>query len=186
MASFDAGATVWHAKGATVPWGIAPTGFGAAGTWAVSGDSIVAVADGHAGTVRWYRADAPGRLVPVHTATLPSASRPVTAADLHEVEHRLRTGRDPLPRQVEFLPPARWSVATRAFFEPDGSLWVRNAASDERGSVWTAFDGAGRVRLHFTLPPRFDLRAVRGTRLYGVGTTTNGAETVRVYRLATH
>jgi 6-bladed beta-propeller protein len=186
FARFDAGATVWHAKGATVPWGIAPSEFGAGGAWAVSGDSLVAVADGQAATVRWYRADPAGRLVPIRTAALPSASRPVTGADLREVERRLRADdREPLPRQVEFIAPPRWSVATRAFFEPDGSLWVRNSASDARGSVWTAFDPAGRVRLHFTLPPHFDLRAARGTRLYGVGTTPNGAQTVRVYRLST-
>jgi hypothetical protein len=115
---------------------------------------------------------------------MPSQSRPVASADMAQVERRLRASGDAVPPRIEISGPPRWSVATRAFFDDQGGLWVRNASNADRGSVWTAFNRAGQVRLHFTLPPRFDLRAVRGNTLYGVGYTENDAQTVRLYRLS--
>jgi hypothetical protein len=184
VASFGSGGAVWHARGQTVPWGVAVTDFGTAGAWAVDGDSLVAIADGYEGTVRWLRATDSG-LAPVRTAALPSRSRAVTAADLREAEAEMRRDRSGLPPRIELVAPARWSVASRAFFAPGGELWVRNSTSFQRGSVWTVFTRDGAVRLHFTLPPGFDLRAVRGNLLYGVRATENGSATVRVLELST-
>ncbi|HKP74149.1 MAG TPA: 6-bladed beta-propeller, partial [Longimicrobiaceae bacterium] len=69
---YHSGATIWHAAGATLPWGIAASDFGPAGAWAVLGDSVVALVDGYGGSVRWLLVSA-GRVRPLHAARLPAS-----------------------------------------------------------------------------------------------------------------
>jgi hypothetical protein len=183
LARWHAGGTLWHAAGAPLPWGFAPGAeFGEGGAWAVWGDSLLAVADGYAAEVRWYRLTATGA-VRVRTRALPSRGREVTSADLDELEARMRNAGERLPARIELIPPPRWSSASRLVFAGDGSLWVRNLAREDGDSVWTVFSPAGDVALRIRLPGRFDLQAVRGADLYGVWKTENGADAVRVYRI---
>lgn len=181
LARFDAGATIWHAAGEALPWGLASSRFGAAGTWAVHGDSLVAVADGRSGQVTIYRSS-PGGVRVHRRGTLGVTGRPVTPADLRALEQQLRASRNNLPRRIEFRAPSHWSVATRALFAADGALWVENGQGALPGNFWTWFPPGEASPLRVRLPDGFVLRAVRDGRLYGVARTANDSEVVRVYR----
>jgi hypothetical protein len=177
------GATAFHARNGA--FGMFESHAGPGGAHAVLGDSLVATADGYSGQVRWYRADR-GGLTLVRTRQLPSRSRPVTPDDIRRMERTLRE-RDREnslpPRQVEIDPPPRISIATQALFAADGSLWIRNTAGRDHAHVWTVFDPRGEIAYRLSLPAGFDLRHVRGDRLYGISRTENDAPTVVVYRL---
>jgi hypothetical protein len=184
VAVYHSGATLWHLRGATVPWGIAKAEFGAGGAVAVHGDSLVATADGYGGVVRWFRVT-PAGLTDLRARRMNVGSDPITRADLRAVERRLverrrRTGGSIGP--IELIAPPRWSVASEMLFASDGSLWVRNGMSAE-GEAWMVFDAEGTVVGRPRLPAGFHLHAVRGRDLYGVAATAGRAPVVVVYRL---
>jgi hypothetical protein len=176
------GAAVFHPREGQVPFGMIDTHAGEGGAHAVLGDSLVATVEGYTGEVRWYRADRQG-LTLVRTRQLPSRSRPVTQDDVRRMERELYARHPDLPRRLVLEPPPRISIATQALFAPDGSLWIRNTAGRNHAHVWTVFDAAGEITLRLSLPAGFDLRHVRGDRLYGVARTENDAPVVQVYRL---
>lgn len=178
------GAAAFHPRGAALPFGMFESHAGPGGAHAVLGDSLVAAADGYSGEVRWYRAG-PGGLAHVRTRQLPSRSRPVTPDDVRRMERTLRAQdrAHELPRQLVIEPPPRISIATQALFATDGSLWIRNTAGRDHAHVWTVFDPRGEIAYRLSLPAGFDLRHVRGDRLYGIARTADDAPLVRVYRL---
>ena len=155
---------------------------GRGGAHAVLGDSIVATADGYSGEVRWYRADRDG-LTLIRTRRLESRSRPVTPDDVRSIERQLYAENPEFPRGMVIDPAPRVSIASQALFAPDGSLWIRNTAGRDHAHVWTVYDAAGEITQRLSLPAGFDLRHVRGDRLYGVSRTENDAPIVQVYRL---
>lgn len=175
------GQSAFHADGGRAAYGSIESHVGRGGAHAVLGDSVVATADGYSGEVRWYRADRTG-LTLVRTRQLQSRSRPVTRDDVRRIE-RLLLADPELPRRLTVEPPPRVSIATQALFAPDGSLWIRNTAGKGQAHVWTVFDAAGEVTMRLSLPAGFDLRHVRGDRLYGITRTENDAPVVQVYRL---
>jgi hypothetical protein len=178
------GGAAFRPRDAPVPAGIASTHLGQGGAYAVLGDSIVAVADGYTGIVRWYRA-MPTGLVAYQTRQLPSRSLPTTDADIRRIERRLRAegGGSSLPRRLVFNAPPRSSIASEALFADDGSLWVRNTPESETGHVWTVFDRAGNISIRLLMPRGFDLKHVQGQNLYGLARTRNDAALVQVYRM---
>jgi hypothetical protein len=172
--------------------GSLPSGFGDGGAWAVSGDSLVALIDGYAGTVKWYVASAAG-LELKRTARLGTTGAAVTPEDIAEREAEMSRGAVGLTgrgehtsasEQIRMLnPPTQWSVASRAFFSVDGSLWVSGPPTrDKRTIVWTVFPPTGAPFL-VNLPSGFTLRAVRGDDMFGVGVTKEGASVVVGLRL---
>ena len=181
---YRSGSAAFHPRDAPVPAGIASTHLGDGGAYAVLGDSVVAVADGYAGTVRWYRV-LPNGLAAFRERQLPSRSRAATAADLRSIERRLRSGPSgsSLPRRLVFNAPPRSSIASEALFADDGSLWVRNTPESEAGHVWTVFDSAGNISIRLRMPPGFDLKDVQGRNLFGFARTSNDAALVQVYRM---
>ena len=179
---YHSGATVWHPVNAMLPWGVAASDFGPAGAWAVLGDSVVAVVDGYAGTVRWL-AITGGRARQLRAARLPNPARAITSADLAGVERRLRAKTPQRLGRVALEPPPRWSAATRALFADDASLWVQNGNGAEESRIWTVFDREGRYLRRLQLPAGFLLRSIRGGRLYGVARTDLDVNVVRVFRL---
>lgn len=130
----------WRTSSGTTT--VRPSGFGDGGTFAVSGDSLIAIADGFSGIVRWYELSASG-VRQLRTAKLPEAARPITREDVARQEARLQmpdgvmgwsgSAQSPGTRTTvrggatpgSFIrPPGKWSVATRALFSSDGELWV--------------------------------------------------------------
>jgi hypothetical protein len=182
LAWFETSAAPYHPRDAFVPFGLHPTHVGNGGGYAILGDSVVAIADGHRGVVRWYRADG-HRLVAVRTRQLPSRSRPLDAADRSRIAREIREKNSSLPRQLVIGYPDRISVASYAVFSDDGHLWIRNTAEPGQAHVWTVYDAAGALAYRLSLPPGFDLSYVRGDVLYGTARTPNDAPLVQVYRL---
>jgi hypothetical protein len=178
------GGAAFHPRDAPVPAGITPTHLGNGGAYAVLGDSIVAVADGYTGSVRWYRVTPTG-LVAYQARQMPSRSRQATDADIRRIERRLRTegNGSSLPRRLVFNAPPRSSIASEALFADDGSLWVRNTPEAETGHVWTVFDRGGNISIRLQMPRGFDLKYVQGQNLYGFARTSNDAALVQVYRM---
>jgi len=178
------GSAAFHPRDAPLPAGIADTHLGSGGAYAVLGDSIVAVADGYSGSVRWYRATPTG-LVAYQARQLPSRSLPTTDADIRRIERRLRAepGGSSLPRRLVFNAPPRNSIASEALFADDGSLWIRNTPEAESGHVWTVFDREGNISIRLQMPRGFDLKYVQGQNLYGFARTSNDAALVQVYRM---
>jgi hypothetical protein len=82
----------------------------------------------------------------------------------------------------------------------DGSVWVRRFPENSFGVFdsrlrdhepapqrWIVFDSEGTWLGELTLPERFDLKAVSGTRLIGVSKDENNVESVHVMRMrSTH
>jgi hypothetical protein len=174
----------FHPRDALLPAGIASTHLGNGGAYAVLDDSIVTVADGYTGSVRWFRVTPTG-LVAYQTRQLPSRSLPTTDADIRRIERRLRSegNGSSLPRRLVFNAPPRSSIASEALFADDGSLWVRNTPESETGHVWTVFDRGGNISIRLQMPRGFDLEFVQGQNLYGFARTSNDAALVQVYRM---
>ncbi|HEY0023079.1 MAG TPA: 6-bladed beta-propeller [Longimicrobium sp.] len=176
------GVSTFHPRDGLVPFGGIDSHVGRGGAHAVLGDSLVATADGYSGEVRWYRADR-GGLTLFRTRLLPSRSRPVAAGDVQRIRRSLYAESPDLPRGLVVEPPPRISVATQAVFSTDGALWIRNTAGKGHAHVWTVFDQAGDIALRLSLPAGFELRHVRGDRLYGIARTENDVPVIHVYRL---
>lgn len=182
-----------------------PSGFGDAGTYAVSGDSLIAIADGYAGTVKWYAITPSGPQLR-RTESLRKTGASVTDRDVAEQEKRMLastssyqssggvTTRVPGPTSGKITnPPPNWSVATRAMFSDDGALWVgapRNILTmHERGwtrviehNVWTVFP-TGASPYTVELSSQAPLSTVHGGSLYSVP-AEQGEPTIHVYRIS--
>jgi hypothetical protein len=176
------GFAIFHPREGQVPFGTFDTHAGQGGAHAVLGDSVLAAADGYTGEVRWYRSDRQG-LTLFRTRQLQSRSRAVTPDDVRRMEREMYAQYERLPRGLVVVPPPRISIATQALFAPDGSLWIRNTAGQGHAHVWTVYNTAGEIAMRLSLPAGFDLRHIRGDRLYGVARTENDAQLVQVYRL---
>jgi hypothetical protein len=161
----------------------APSGFGAAGAWAMHGDSLVALADGKTGYVTWMVATATGMRT-VRRDSVQGVRRTVSSVDLNALATQWQrvelTGR--FSRGVDIVDaPSHWSVAHRAFFAADGYLWVAGVA--QRGLItWTAFPPSGRA-FAIAVPSDFWLTVVSNGRLYGYVNDGNDGPVVRVYRI---
>ncbi len=173
----------------TFPTGLggpSPAGFGAGGGWAVFRDSLVAIADGYAAVVRWHDvSNDPARVV--RTERIAATAREVSGTDLAAMEARLR--RDASPQSQVRRPdatfveaPSRWSVATRAVFGQDGTLFVAGGRRVEPVTEWTAFPATG-APYRFQLPSAFFLTGSVGRRIYGWSRTNLGNQIVQIYEL---
>lgn len=184
-------------------WPVVPR-FGAGGAWTLQGDSIIAHADGYTGRVSWYSITKAGAQI-TRTASLGRAGESVTADEIAGEAARIgadmvtgwRAADSALAHVNEatlVVTPRQWSLATRALFADDGSLWTgvnrimsMRAPTGERvfigeANTWTVFpphDAPFTVALR----PLFRLTAVRGDKLYGYGYADNGDMLVTVYKL---
>ncbi len=150
--------------------------FPQSGDVAVIGDSVIVVADGIAGTVRWIRVDRDSARV-LRQETLPFPRRPVTASEVSAAVRAMAesgqtiatdgargsAGRPPL-RPIN--PPKAWSVARRVLASEDGHVWVRTVDAPGGAWGWMVFPPSGPP-LRIELPRRFTAYDVEGTRIYG-------------------
>jgi len=150
--------------------------FRPSGDVATVGDSLIIVADGMAGEVRWIRVDRDSARV-VRRESLPFPRRPVTSADLATAVRLMQTsGRGvasddaparagvPLFRPIN--PPKVWSVAERVLASADGHVWVKAMYAPSGNQTWLLFPPQGPP-LRFELPRRFVGYDVAGRRIYG-------------------
>jgi hypothetical protein len=175
----------------------APSGFGNGGTWALSGDSVLAIVDGYIGTVEWLRMTPHGAET-MQTNHLAGRSAVVTAQDVAQQEERIAMsssagggGRSATITRATILnPPAHWSIATQSFFSCDGALWVgaphittalATRTTTIENNQWTVFT-SGTAPFSVDLPSSFRLRSVCGAYLVG-DNSSEGVTQVHVYRL---
>ncbi|MEJ7811846.1 MAG: 6-bladed beta-propeller [Gemmatimonadaceae bacterium] len=176
----------WETSTTPGPSGGMSTGFGDGGAWALLGDSLVAVADGYTGAVRWYIVDESGARLR-RTASLGRQGKPVTSGDLAGLERVFRTKYKGsrianLPVKFGAAPPLR-SIATRAVFADDGSLWIADGSSAGRTTPWSVFAAGASMPYVVQLPSSFTLTSVRGDRLYGYTKSEFDSPIAQVYRL---
>jgi hypothetical protein len=186
---------------------IRQTKFGAGSAWAVHGDSMLAYADGLTGQVTWYRVGRDGATI-ADTGWLGRRARPVTPDDVLEEQKRLQrlvVAADPArfrhatnlsePRLIGA--PSYWSVASRAMFADDGTLWIgvnrMYTDADEQGeyvvrvgdeNTWAVFPPKGGGPAYtVSLRPLFRLTYVANKKLYGFIDNGITAPTIQVYSL---
>lgn len=158
------------------------SGLGAAGAWALDGDSLLALIDGYESNVRWYRASDAG-LQLMRTMPLPARSVPSTRSDWNaEWENRqasMRRSIDPAARFVLIEAPPKISVATVGLFGANGSLWVGGQSEGARARWWV-FPVSG-APFSVRLPSAHILSCVGRERRYALGTAEDGTPRVFVY-----
>ena len=159
--SYHWGTAAWKTEAVASARG---TPFGAAGAWALLGDTAVVFADGVAGTLKIVSPEAGS--VRTDTFDLGFAGRPVTDRDLADLEATIRGDRD-LPRRMEIDAPGHWSVATSLIPDGDQVFWLRQAVESENAE-WIVVNLATQEKRRVILPERFQLTAVHGGLLYGV------------------
>ncbi len=190
LITYHSGSTIWHAHGKRLPWGLTGADFGPGGAWAVHGDSLIVVADGYEGWVKWYRAGVRG-LILIKQANIPLQSRPISEEDLKDLKAHFQRYREEIGQpvgDVDLIAPPRWSVASYAFFSREGDLWLRpgpwaDFADTNSREMFLVFYHEDKETSEVVLPAGFRLVAVSGNRLYGVSRTELEVGIVRVYRL---
>jgi hypothetical protein len=162
--------------------------WGAGGTWAVSGDSAVAVIDAFEGFLRIYKVT-PNGLRIVRSGRIPITPRKLTESDWREVEAVARAEGQPLAPRLYLIGPAFQSQLGEALFADDGALWVRHLDYDPAGAkvasqtpvyLVVPVDGSAQARVR--LPPGFSLRAVKGDLLLGLRRGEFDVDYVEIWR----
>jgi hypothetical protein len=185
LSRFHVGVTFYHGTGPNrTPWGGMYSRFGSGGWWATR-DSVLAVADGYAGTVRFLVGRTDGSIRLLAVVKLPGASRAVRKDDLAEVETAIReahhrTGR-PLGR-ITLEPPPRWSIAQRAFFDARGMLWVLQGLDPDSSETWTVLTHEG-VRFSWRFPARTSIMAASLPFVAGRRVSEDDIQSVILFRL---
>jgi hypothetical protein len=146
------------------------------GDVSVIGDSVVVVADGMTGEIRWIRLDRDSARV-VRREILPFPRRPVTSTDLADAVRLMQTsgrgvatgdaptgGLHRMFRPID--PPPVWSVARKLLASADGYIWIHAADAPNGDRVWVLYPPEG-APIRFALPRRFVGRDVLGRRIYG-------------------
>ncbi len=178
---------------ATLKPELVSSGMGQAGTWALHGDSLVTLADGYTGQLRFLRIT-PNGLQSVRFDSMQQRPRPVTEKDLREAEKRYAQsgftmnlsigGGEPTYGESSARrfqnPPTVFSMASRAFASGTGDAWigaprvvtrtvfgagVPSSESRVRDNVWSVFPANGSP-YRVSLPDDRFLIAVRGSTLY--------------------
>jgi len=187
----------WRTDHVIVPETVRPqlasSGMGHGGTWALHGDSLVTLADGYTGQLRFLRITPKG-LQSVRFDSLRQRPRPVTDQELRAAERRYASsgfnmtlstdGGEPKYGEMSARrfqnPPKAFSMASRAFVSGTGDVWIGapevvsrmifggaepTSQSRARDNVWSVFPANG-APYRVTLPDDRFLMAVRGSTLY--------------------
>jgi len=162
----------------------AATGFGDGGAWAVRSDTLLAHADGYSGRIRWFTLSGTGARVS-QSAMLPARPAALPRSDFDSVRARLEASykkRDPSSRLIVKDAPTQRSLATQAFFDATGNLWIGSAPSG-RNVLWTVFSPRAQLLYTVAVPASLRLSDVRNSRLYGKTIDADGVPVIRVLEL---
>jgi hypothetical protein len=183
LITFRSDIVLARAVGVT-PWNGMTAGAGEGGAYAVLGDSVIAVADGKAGTVRWYRVERDG-VTKIRDATQGRTGAPWSKADDAALLPLFRaTHPQPMYAKatIEFAaPPSYWSVAHAAHFDDDGTLWIGAAPRGSAPTVWAMFAPRAAAPHWYRVPAGVTIKAVQSGKLYGVALSADDEPVVRVY-----
>ena len=181
LARHRSSAALWHKRDTHAPWALVDSGLGQGGAWALAGDTLLAIADGYAGTVSFFSVSEAG-FTRVAEVQLHERGRPPTQAEMRAIVSAATERSGLKAADVVVEPPPLRSAATAAVFSDAGELWVRTVA-DGATVRWSVVDASRGVVREVRLPEGFELEAVRGDLLYGTTTTELDTPIVRVYRL---
>lgn len=160
------------------------TGIGHGGAYAVLDDTLLVVADGYTGVVRWLAFGETGAITR-RTERLAPLGRETTPALFKDFEQQLTAGyrkRSP-DRKLAFRNyPPRLSVATSVILAGNGDTWIA-AAPEKRETSWTVFPPHPGAPFRVTLPNTFTFTDARGDRLYGYGKDLDDLPILLVYQL---
>lgn len=152
------------------------------GAVALLGDSLVAVAHGRTGIVR-YLAIMPDGLHEVRRVTLGFAAYEVSRADQRELEQVARERPRVPPRaNIQIEVADYWSVASAAVFSDDGHLWIATHPDPDGAVDWRVIDPEGSLLdLRVRFPEGFRPTSARAARILGEYTDELGVPYVQVY-----
>ena len=183
---------------------VLPTGFGDSGFAVRINDSVLVVADGHQGLVRWYAVERDGMRM-IRQADLGHRGTRVTSADRDQLlqQSAARVG------GVRFGPggdasraaspkyqridggPTLLSAATDYRISPDGAIWIGGRSRTQAptpatlfgsaGQLWTVFPSNGAPPFSIQLPDDLSLYTVRGDLIYAI--ERDGATDVQIFRV---
>lgn len=162
LASIRSGGIMWYDPDARAPWGVAESGLGDGGDWGMIGDSMIVIADGYEGQVRWYELGAQARLVSV--VDLGRRGMPLDAEDRSRIELgvRERYG-NRIPRDAGFEGPELRSVVPRLIVDEQDQVWIQHGTEGQDQRTWTRIGQTGPVE-SVSLPEGLRLLTVdRGT-----------------------
>ena len=191
---YHSGITMWRAQRGRGGVGLVLTRFGPGGAMGIR-DSIVVLADGYSGHVRWL-VPSGDTLRLMREEVLEAVSRPISDAEIAATRDQwidYVAGRGLELSSVEIEPAPAWSVAHRVLVERDGTTWILVEVG-ARGGVerlvlspaldaerWIVLSPTGR-REDFWLSPGFSLMDVSEELAAGVYRDSDGVQIVRVYR----
>lgn len=176
--------TVHYSVGGHQALSFQSTTLGHGGAYAFYNDTLLAIADGYTGTVRWIGFTSNGAQIR-RLEQLAAARGAPSLSDFDSIKKSLEQQWkrfDPSPSVTLTNPPPGYSVAAEALFAADGALWIA-APATKNSTRWTVFPvrGDGFV---VALPSSFTLTDVRGDRLFGHGRGPDDLPLVLVYELA--
>lgn len=148
--------------------------FGLSVSLTMLADSLMVVADGYEGALRFHALaeDAPPRLV--RAIALPYRAPELSTADHRAVAreaHRMFGGR------VEIREPDRWSLAARLLYDGGGRLWVGSGDA----SLWFVVSVADGQTHAYRLPSGIRVLKVRENELVAATETENRSPVVVRY-----
>jgi hypothetical protein len=151
----------------------------------VSGDSVLIIVDGYAGTVTWHRVT-PAGLVAARSVQFASPARRVTRGERSVLERRVREQMSAQQRIMQSWSdvPPRWSVADAGFVGDDGALWLGMLRLEGPPVRWTSIPGEGPP-FAIELPAAEQVLAAQGERIYVGATNIDGAPVLKVYEFRT-
>jgi hypothetical protein len=163
------------------------SGWGPGGSWAVAGDSIVALVDAYAGYVRVLKIT-PDGFQPERSFQIDVSPQPLSNDDWKAAEARARNQRQ-LPPKLYLIGPPFAPQLGQAVFADDGTLWIRrlparsaaSKAKDQPEFLVIPPDGGSPE--HVRLPIPIGVKAVLGDLLLGWTTTPLGVPIVQVMKV---
>lgn len=162
------------------------SGWGPGGSWAVAGDSLVALVDAYRGRIR-VLAVTPDGFRLERSIQIDASPRPLSNDDWKSAEARARNRGRNIPPKVYLIGPPFAPQLGQAVFADDGTLWIRRVSAEGTGPEglleFVVVPPGGSAKTLVNLPVRFGVRAILGDLVLGWSTTPLGVPVVQVIKV---
>jgi hypothetical protein len=184
--SYETDAAAWEQQGAPVT--IRSTGFGRSAAWSTIGDSIIVLADGRSGLVRWISVEA-NSLREIRRARLTSRPRLVSNDELDFASRQYRSEsfefsatsggitKKTLTSGRFVNAPKYWSIASRIIVSTNGDVWINGPSATTNSArqqetlsgfnLWTVLKKNGSI-VELGIVADLHVYAVVGDLIIGV------------------
>jgi hypothetical protein len=159
------------------------SGWPSGGSWALGGDSLVALVNTISGDYRILDVSA-GGFRTRRSGRIPVVAKRLTSDDWKRKEAEARKEND-LPARINLVGPEYAPQLGAAMLDRDGTLWLeRLTDSDEsKGSSYLRIPLDSRPQSVIQLPAGFRLRQVRTPLLIGTRKTPMGVDVVEIWSM---